>query len=177
MDRSDMRPEERGSAPPLPGTGKKLSFNWGRLAVILLIAAVLAGLSRPVVIKNPCVQEYEPGQGNIIGAVDTERYESISPAFAIGATKEGVAVFKDPRAAFRKLKRLYAKDIRYIGWKNHLPPLNHLTHGLYGVFGWQTEGAAEGCWFVSSFMDIYENSFEDLSWASYVSPTDLTPAE
>lgn len=135
-----------------------------RLKKLAVAAAVLAAawflISGPLFIKNPWVQEYLPGQGNIQGQVDTARYESISPDFTIGATEEGMAVFKNPRRAFRTLKRLYAKDIFYIARKTPLPPLTQLTYDLYGTYGWQTEGATEGCMFVSSFMDIYENSFQ-----------------
>ena len=48
------------------------------------------------IIINPSVQEYAAGQGNIKGNVPVEEYISISEDFAIGADKNGYAVFKDP---------------------------------------------------------------------------------
>lgn len=150
-----------------------------RLAVAVILLAAVCFLTGPVVIKNPWTQEYVPGEGNIVGQVDTERFESVSPDFAIGATKEGVAVFKEPRRAFRTLKKLYAADIRLIAREFHLPPLTHLTYKLYDTYGWQAEGATEGCLFVSSCLGIYENSFLDAMDLLYIStapPRNLPPA-
>ncbi len=159
---------------------EKTSPARSRLKKLAVAAAVLAAawflISGPLFIKNPWVQEYVPGQGNILGAVPTEQYESVSPDFAIGATAEGVAVFKNPRRAFRTVKRLYAKDIFRIAWEYHLPPLTQLTYDIYGVYGSAAQSAENGL-FVSCFMGIYENSFTDLGWATYVSPTDLQAIE
>ena len=44
-------------------------------------------------------QEYVAGTGNIKGDVDVKYYESHGEEFAIGANRQGYAVFKDPRAA------------------------------------------------------------------------------
>ena len=43
------------------------------------------------------------GTGNIIGNVDVEEFESHGEAYAIGADKDGHAVFKNPHAARKAL--------------------------------------------------------------------------
>ncbi len=147
---------------------------------LLLIALVLVALLLPAcgtAVKNPCTQEYVPGEGNIIGTLDPDYFDSVSPDFAIGATAEGVPVFKDPYRAFRTLKKLYAEDIRLIAQENDLPPLSQKTYMSYRDMGHQMEGATAGSRFVSAVLDIYKNSFIDLSWAAYAtSPTDLEEA-
>lgn len=55
-------------------------------------------------IRNPYVGEYIIGQSNIKGTVDINYYSKISPAFEIGASQEGEAVFKNPDEAFEKIE-------------------------------------------------------------------------
>ncbi len=118
-------------------------------------------------IKYPSVQEYVAGQGNIKGNVPVEEYTSISEAFAIGADKDGYAVFKDPENALVKLLELYSDGINLIQTEFDLEPLSHDTYDAYKEYGWQitafgTQGTAEEreqVVFVEKFIDIYENSF------------------
>ena len=123
------------------------------LAVALLLGLGYGCLVMP---KHRAVQEYVPGQGNIRGDVDAAAWAEICPEFEIGATVEGIAVFKDPAAAWRQFTRLYSAQIRQVRKENRLLPLTRLTWQPYQKFGWQTSG---DCEIVSSFLDIYENSY------------------
>ena len=118
--------------------------------------------SSPIII-NPSVQEYVAGQGNIKGNVPVEEYISISEDFAIGADKNGYAVFKDPVKALDKLMELYSDGINLIQKSFELESLSADNCGDYKVYGSQTTAGTEReqqqALFVAKFHDIYENSY------------------
>ena len=136
------------------------------LAALLCLAAAAcfatsAGQPDPVV--NPAVGAYAPGDGISRGNVDAASFEMIDPAFEIGRGADGVAVFKDPNAAWSVFCKKYKDAIERIGKAWDLGILNAATMEMYKTCGWQTEGAdemeaAENA-FVTRFLDIYENSF------------------
>ena len=115
------------------------------------------------VIINPSVQEYVAGQGNIKGNVPVEEYISISEDFAIGADKNGYAVFKDPVKALDKLMELYSDGINLIQKSFELESLSADNCGDYKVYGSQTTAGTEReqqqALFAAKFHDIYENSY------------------
>ena len=86
------------------------------LSLVCVLSLVGCGQSEnnSPTIKYPSVQEYVVGQGNIKGNVPVEEYISISEDFAIGANKDGYAVFKDPEKALAKLLELYSDGITLI---------------------------------------------------------------
>lgn len=157
----------------------KKPMLWVPIISVIAVVIVGAGLmANPIdsSIPNPSVQEYLPGQGNIRGNVDVEGFEKISPDFAIGADKYGVAVFKNPHKAFETLEQLYADGIAYIRQANDLPSLSKHNYNLYKKYGSQmTDGTSEQvtqAGFVSRFLDIYENSFSTQPPnTDYVEPT------
>lgn len=139
---------------------KKPAFWIIILAVIACVVVAICFLTDPITsVRNPWVQEYVPGAEGIRGSVNTEKFESISEDFAIGADQYGRAVFKDPHKAFDTLLLLYADGIDLIQKEFHLPPLSHETIDLYKTYGWQTTTNSSDASFVSGFLDIYENSF------------------
>ena len=143
---------------------KKPAFWLLVAAVILCLAVAVCFLTDPFAsVRNPSVQEYVPGAEGILGSVDKESLESLSPDFAIGADRYGRAVFKDPYKAFNAFKALYAEGIALIRQENDLPPITRTKYSAYKKLGWQaTTGTAEAqtqAAFVSKFLDIYENSF------------------
>ena len=73
------------------------------------IFAVFSGCRDYREIPYPYTQEYETGQGNIKGNVDTERFSAADGRFAIGANENGYAVFKEPEQAFEA-----SYSIRYL---------------------------------------------------------------
>lgn len=73
------------------------------------------------------------GQGNIKGNVPVEEYVSISEDFAIGADKNGYAVFKDPVKALDKLMELYSDGI------------NLIQKSLRWIFGYILFGSVRRC--------------------------------
>ncbi len=132
------------------------------IVIIILIMTVSCENSHKI--KYPYTQEYVPGNEGIQGNVDKEFFENIDEDFAIGANKDGYAVFKEPHAAFEKLYEKYHEGIKLIESEFNLDPLIHDNHHLYLIYGGQVttgdEQAKEEALFVSKFLDIYENSFK-----------------
>ena len=114
-------------------------------------------------IQHPYVQEYAVGQGNIKGKVPVEEYTAISEDFAIGADKDGYAVFKDPEKALATLLELYSDGINLIQTEFDLEPLSEENYDWYKVYGLQittgTTKEQEQAIFVGKFFDIYEDSY------------------
>ena len=69
----------------------------------------------------------------------------------------------DPAEAFAALREHYREGISLIRKEFHLLPLSKLNYPSYKTYGWQatsgSEEARQQARFVSSFFDIYENSF------------------
>lgn len=128
------------------------------VAVIACVVVAVCFLTDPVTtaVKNPWVQEYT-------GPVDQIKYEAISPDFAIGADKNGQAVFKDPEKAFATFTDLYADTLEQLRQAFNLPPITAQDYKDYETRGWQFTGGTpaeqERAALVSKFLDIYENSF------------------
>ncbi len=140
--------------------------TWVTLAALLLVIAVtVICAANPITIRNPWVQEYIPGQGNIRGAVDTAKYLAVSQDFAIGASADGYAVFKDPYKALRALSREFGSTLRKLRAQNLLPPLGYGNYRRYLTASaranpWAvTEEEIRELAFIRGFFDIYENSF------------------
>lgn len=110
-------------------------------------------------------QIYVSEDENIKGDVDINKFGKISIDFDIGANKYGYAVFKNPRKALKRLKKDYAQGIKLIAKEFNLLPLSNFNYKTYETYGWQvttgTEEEKEQARFVTSFMDIYENSFNN----------------
>ena len=108
-------------------------------------------------------QLYIQGEGNIQGEVDVNSFGKLHIDFDVGANQYGIAVFKNPKKAFKRLKKEYAKGISLIQKEFHLLPFTNFTYQQYKTYGWQvTTGSKEEqkqAHFVTSFLDIYENSF------------------
>lgn len=163
------------SCPPAFGAGdakariqaalyyRKSSFWVIFGSLLLCVVTAICFLTGPIRIRNPYVREYVTGSGDILGHVDMEKYESISENFAIGADQYGRAVFKNPFAAFRTMKKLYGDGLQLIRDTYHLPPISHWNYHLYQLYGWQVTSGSElerqQASFVSGFLDLYENSF------------------
>lgn len=150
---------------------KKPAFWAVVLAVAACVAVAVCFLTNPLSsVRNPWVQEYVPGTGNILGSVHKEKFESVSEDFAIGADQYGRAVFKDPQKAFKTLTKLYAGGIALIREEHDLPPFSRRTYDSYKRLGWQTSSGSEEeqaqALFVTEFLDIYENSFLEGKLAS-----------
>lgn len=114
-------------------------------------------------VKNPATQDYVAGQGNIKGDVDVDDFYSRDARFEIGASEEGYAVFKDPEKAFEALVENYSDGIALIEKEFDLDPLSKDDFEGYKNLGCQVTSGSEDeqdqARFVTSFLDIYENSF------------------
>ena len=134
-------------------------------SIILLASNVfLYSEDEPLNITNPYTQEYIIGKSNIKGEVDVEKYSNISKDLEIGANKEGYAVFKDPHKAFKYVKENYKIGIRLIKKQFYLGDLSNKNYKEYKTYGSQvtydiSEGQMYQAFFISDFLDIYENSF------------------
>lgn len=148
---------------------KKIIIIGVVLLIIVLVLVILFG--KTLLVKKGYIinddlkytQEYIIGESNIIGTVNVDRFKERSIDFDIGANKYGYAVFKNPEQAFKTLKKDYDKGIKLIQKEFNLLPLNNFTYKDYKTYGWQvttgTEEEKEQARFVTSFMDIYEDSF------------------
>lgn len=127
------------------------------------------------------VKWYIPGTENIKGNVDLEYFISKSPDFAIGANKYGYAVFINPDKAYERLIKDYRLGLDLIEREfcHHKVSKNdfycYLDLGATKFDG--TKEELEQVDFVSSFFDIYANSFSDEVIANmlHATPTSNTP--
>ena len=146
---------------------KKRNVIVGLIAVCIIILSMF-----PIIWKYPrydknkeYVSEYIIGQPGIKGTVDITKIGN-SAAYEIGANKQGYAVFKNPDKAFEQMEKDFSKGIAAIQKEFTLLPLTRWNCDMYKIYGWQltktkdAEALAQA-WKVSSFMDIYENSFND----------------
>lgn len=161
------------------------------LVLSLMAAAILAVcfLTVPKETRNPAVGEYIPGVS--VGNVDKEAYEAISPDFAIGADRNGYAVFVRPDKAFSSFRTLYADELSLLRQRHQFPAFSKSTWRSYKKAGiWETgetDEQTERLHFVSKFLDIWENSLGTSSQAPAVPTaeasgytsmyTELDPAE
>lgn len=139
--------------------------------LIILIFVLSINVSKNILINKGIImdsdlkysQKYVPNTSNIKGEVNVEKFENISLDFEIGANKYGYAVFKDPKKALKRLKKDYKKGIIAIQKEFSLLPLSNFNYKHYETYGWQVttkdEEIRKQARFVSSFFDIYENSF------------------
>ena len=96
--------------------------------------------------SNHCTQIYIQNEGNIKGNVDINKFGKIDKDFDIGANKYGMAVFKNPKKAFKTLKKKYKNGIKLIQKEFNLPPLSNFTYKGYKTYGWQvTKGSKKAC--------------------------------
>lgn len=135
-----------------------------RLAALMLCLVLLFSLAacggKPV---HLCTQEYIPGQGNIKGNVNTADFLERDERFEIGATKDGIAVFKNPDSAYQALTEKYADGLALIRQEKGLIPITRKNYSAYKTYGWQVTGGSQEAQsqahFISRFFDIYENSY------------------
>lgn len=141
------------------------------IVISILLIILFAIIGRGVLMKSGYIiddnlkysQIYITGESNIKGNVDINMFGKINIDFDIGANKYGYAVFKNPNKALKTLKKEYSKGIKLIQKEFNLLPLTNFNYRKYKNYGWQvttgTDKEKEQASFVSSFMDIYENSF------------------
>lgn len=141
------------------------------LIIGILSAILIFTMGKSILVKCGLIidnnlkysQVYLIGESNNKGNVDINKYGRINIDFDIGANKYGEAVFKSPQKAFRTLKKEYSKGISLIQKEFKLLPLTNFTYKSYKTYGWQvttgTDEEKEQARFVSSSLDIYENSF------------------
>lgn len=144
--------------------------------IIMVISIILICIFGIFLVKNILIdngilmnedlkytQKYVPNSGNIKGDVDVEYFENISIDFEIGANKYGIAVFKNPKKALKRLKSDYKLGLKAIQKEFSLMPLSPFNYRHYRQYGWQVtsedEEIKKQARFISSFFDIYENSF------------------
>lgn len=137
-----------------------------RIAGIVLCFAAVFSLAacNQSKITHPYEQEYIAGQGNIKGNVNTEDFYERDERFEIGASKEGTAVFKNPEDAYAALLEKYSDGLKLIQEEYDLEEVSPGSYQEYKTLGCQvtsgTKEVQEQAHFVSSFFDIYENSFD-----------------
>ncbi len=143
-----------------------------KIITLILLIILFNVLGRFVLIKCGYIMDnnlrysqiYIAEEGNIKGNVDINKFGKINIDFDVGANKYGYAVFKNPNKALKRLKKDYSEGIKLIQKEFNLLPLTNFNYKSYKTYGWQvttgTEEEKEQARFVTSFMDIYENSFD-----------------
>lgn len=131
-----------------------------RLVVFAIIACVIiAGFCVCLNSLGYC-QEYD--SETMRGDVDVKYFADKGEEFEIGANIYGNAVFKDPDAAFDRMLEECADGIALIRDEFNLDDLTKSNYRAYATYGWQvtsgTESAKQEALFVTSVLDIYENS-------------------
>ena len=131
---------------------------------VVLIAAIVAV---PVIRREICY-------GTVVGECDNqelvERWQQYGEAYAIGANKDGMPIFKDRKAAMKQAKKDYGLGFEYLREYRNFPKIsdNPKVCQQYKMLGWQTvppmtvenyEEIGRQCGMVSRFLDIYCNSF------------------
>lgn len=131
------------------------------ILVILLIFLIRLGLIHFGIIMDNNLK-YSDIYYKENAAID--RFKEKNKDFDIGYNKNNQLVFKNPKKAFKTLKKDYQKGINVIKQEFNLKPLSNLNYKSYKTYGWQvTTGSIEEqneAIFISSFLDIYENSFK-----------------
>lgn len=143
-------------------TKKKVDVKKIVIVVIIVAACIVAFFARKVYTRNYYTQEYTAGTNGIKGNVNVSKFTDISGDFAIGANSNGYAVFKNPSKAFKTFEKMYADDIQSLKDEFGLKDFNKKTYHDYMTYGWQsnvgTDEEKQNKKFISSFLDIYENS-------------------
>ena len=143
-------------------TKKKVDVKKIVIVVIIVAACLAAFFARKVYTRNYYTQEYTAGTKEIKGNVNVSKFTDISEDFAIGANSNGYAVFKNPSKAFKTFEKMYADDIQSLKDEFGLKDFNKKTYHDYMTYGWQsnvgTDEEKQNKKFISSFLDIYENS-------------------
>ena len=143
-------------------TKKKVDVKKIVIVVIIVAACLAAFLARKVYTRNYYTQEYTAGTKGIKGNVNVSKFTDVSEDFAIGANSNGYAVFKNPSKAFKTFEKMYADDIQSLKDEFGLKDFNKKTYHDYMTYGWQsnvgTDEEKQNKKFISSFLDIYENS-------------------
>lgn len=143
-------------------TKKKVDVKKIVIVVIIVAACLAAFFARKVYTRNYYTQEYTAGTKGIKGNVNVSKFTDISEDFAIGANSNGYAVFKNPSKAFKTFEKMYADDIQSLKDEFGLKDFNKKTYHDYMTYGWQsnvgTDEEKQNKKFISSFLDIYENS-------------------
>lgn len=89
-------------------------------------------------------------------------YENVK-AYQIGADRKGNPVFYDPQEALKQAEKDFAEGLWYLKAEYGLQDVEK-DYEAYKEYGWQVETSDEviesQCRAISSFLDIYENSFE-----------------
>ena len=156
---------------------KKPAFWAVVLSVVSVTVLAVCFLTNPAeaAIKNPAVGEYEAGADGIVGNVNTSDFTRISPDFAVGADRHGVAVFQNPRRAWETFRKLYHDPLEELEELHGLKPLSAKNRSDYKKLAAQTETEdpekREQYSFISRFLDIYENSFTDHGDVPAAEPT------
>lgn len=89
-------------------------------------------------------------------------YQNVK-AYKIGADRKGNPVFYDAKKALKQAQKDYAEGFSYLQTEYGLQDVEE-DYEAYKEYGWQTQAAddeiVKQCTAISSFLDIYENSYE-----------------
>jgi len=131
---------------------KLIAFSSLFIVAIVAILVIINGL-----FFTPCASY--PGDTS-----DWETYFPAHSAYALELNEEGKPVFKNPSKALKQAKTDYSDNIAAIKKEHHLLPLSRYYYKPYKVYAWQVESDSNTVTVqgadLTTFLDIYENSFE-----------------
>lgn len=142
----------------------KITLNYSKKKItnlkrVLFIMVIILLLFTVFIFFNHKDYKYYDG--------DVSKWENIFPnhsAYEMALNKNNKPVFKNPDKALEKAKDDYSDAIKVIKEQFSLFPLNKYTYEGYKNYAWQVESddlmIKEQGRKLSSFLDIYENSFE-----------------
>lgn len=118
-----------------------------------------------ILILTACVNS----NSEVVGEYDISKLggdflKSGNEAYAIGANKNGMPIFKDTNKAFNQALIDYADGFAAIQEEYNLKPISNKNWEEYKTYGWQlstdNEYIRKQGSQISQFFDIYENSFK-----------------
>lgn len=137
-------------------TQKKTLALLSACALFLALACLILWLGALPPAPAPLVGEY-PDAGAY------QRQFGADPAYTVGVTAQGKPAFSDPEGALALFCEEHKEALDLVARENGLAGPSHKTARLYKTYGWQTAAQdpslGEGCRLVTSFFDIYENSY------------------
>lgn len=126
--------------------------------IILLTIYMILILTAWANSNSEVVGEYD------ISKLGGDFLKSGNEAYAIGANKNGMPIFKDTNKAFNQALIDYADGFIAIQKEYNLKPISNKNWEEYKTYGWQlstdNEYIRKQGIQISQFFDIYENSFK-----------------
>ncbi len=132
-------------------------------AVAVTVVLIVAIVAVPVIRREICY-------GTVVGECDNqelvERWQQYGEAYAIGANKDGMPIFKDRKAAMKQAKKDYGLGFEYLREYRNFPKIsdNPKVCQQYKMLGWQTVPPILANTVIVPFVLKYAYGTEGMLW-------------